>query len=103
MSATGKPSQEEEEYFAKVEIQKKQALAEKLKDQMAGADLEELKKLHWKHCANCGFEMHAVVFKGVSIDKCPHCGAIFLAPGELEELAGHEGGFISGVLSIFKT
>ena len=98
-----KPSHEEEDYFAKVEMDKKKALAEKLKAQMEEEELEKLKKLHWRHCAACGFEMHPVVFKGVTIDKCPHCGAIFLDPGELEQLAGQEGGFISSVLSIFKT
>lgn len=103
MSGTKKPSHEEEEYFAKVEMDKKKALAEKLKADMETEELEKLRQLHWKHCANCGFEMFPVVFKGVTIDKCPHCGAIFLDPGELEELAGQEGGFISAVLSIFKT
>lgn len=103
MSNTVKPSHEEEEYFAKVEMEKRQALAEKVKAEMAEQDLDKLKELHWKHCANCGFEMHPVVFKGVTVDKCPHCGAIFLEPGELEQLAGKEGGFISAVLSIFRT
>ena len=102
MSQTVKPSHEEEEYFAKVELDKKKALAEKIKEKMADEELEELKKLHWKHCANCGFEMEPVVYKGVTVDKCFHCGAIFLEPGELEQLAGKEGGFISGVLSMFK-
>jgi hypothetical protein len=103
MSGTVKPSHEEEEYFAKVEMDKKRALAEKLKLQMADAELAKLKALHWKHCANCGFEMHPVVFKGVTIDQCPNCNGIFLVPGELELLAGKEGGFVSAVLSIFKT
>lgn len=103
MSGTVKPSHEEEGYFAKVEMDKKRALAEKIKSQMAQGELAKLKSLHWKHCANCGFEMHPVVFKGVTIDKCPNCEGIFLVAGELETLAGKEGGFISAVLSIFKT
>lgn len=103
MSQTVKPSHEEEEYFAKVEMEKKRDLAEKVKADMAAEELEKLKKLHWKHCANCGFEMHPVVFKGITVDKCPHCAGIFLDPGELEQLAGKEGGFVSAVLSIFKT
>lgn len=103
MSQTLKPSHEEEGYFAKIEIEKKQALAEKLKASMATHELEALKKQHWKRCANCGFEMHSVVFKGVTIDKCPHCSGIFLDAGELEQLAGKEGGVVSAVLGLFKT
>lgn len=102
MSSIGKPSHEEEEYFAKVEMEKKQAYAEKLKGQMAEEELTKLKELHWHHCAKCGFEMHTIVFKGVRIEKCPHCGGIFLDAHELETLAGKEGGFISSVLSLFK-
>lgn len=98
-----KPSHEEEEYFAKVEMEKRQNLAEKVKEDMAHDELEKLKALHYHHCAKCGFEMHSVVFKGVTIEKCPHCGGIFLDAEELEQLAGKEGGFISAVLSIFKT
>jgi rubrerythrin len=103
MSKMVKPSHEEEEYFAKVEMEKRQNLAEKVKEDMANEDLEKLKALHYHHCAKCGFEMHSVVFKGVTIEKCPHCGGIFLDAEELEQLAGKEGGFISAVLSIFKT
>ncbi|HCU24869.1 MAG TPA: hypothetical protein DF383_07620 [Deltaproteobacteria bacterium] len=102
MSSTVKPSHEEDEYFARQEIEKRKVLAEKLREQMASAELEKLKQLHWHHCAKCGFEMHEVVFKGVTIEKCPNCGGIFLDPGELEQLAGKQGGFISSVLSLFK-
>jgi uncharacterized protein len=103
MSSTNKPSHEEEEYFAKVEMDKKRALAEKLKSQMAEYELAKLKSLHHSHCSNCGFEMHPIVFKGVTVQQCPNCGGIFLDSGALEVLAGKEGGFISAVLSIFQT
>lgn len=102
MSDTKKPSHEEEDYFAQVEIDKRKALAEKLKAEMAEDDLQKLKELHFMHCAKCGFKMHSIVFKGVTIEKCPHCGGIFLDAQELEHLAGKEGGFISSVLSLFK-
>ncbi len=97
-----KPSHEEEEYFARQEIDKRRALAEKLRAQMETAELENMKKLHWMHCAKCGFEMHPVVFKGVTIEKCPNCNGIFLDAGELEHLAGKEGGFVRNVLGLFK-
>jgi ribosomal protein S27AE len=84
-------------------MDKKRALAEKIKSQMAEHELLELKTLHHNHCSNCGFEMHPIVFKGVTIQQCPNCAGIFLAAEELETLAGKEGGFVSAVLSIFQT
>lgn len=102
MSTTTKPSHEEEEYFARQEIDQRRALAEKLKAQMQTEELDRLKESHWMHCGKCGFEMHPVVFKGITIEKCPHCGAILLDAGELEQLAGKEGSFVSSVLGLFK-
>jgi uncharacterized protein len=97
-----KPSHEEEEYIARQEIEMRKTFAEKMRAQMQAAELEQLKKLHWMHCAKCGFEMHPVIFKGVTIEKCPNCGGIFMDAWELEQLAGKEGGFISNVLGLFK-
>ena len=102
MSSTVKPSHEEEEYFARQEIEKRKDLAEKIKAQMQAEDLEKLKQLHYNHCARCGFEMHPVIFKGVTIDKCPHCGGIFMDAGEVEQIIGKESGFIGSVLGLFK-
>ncbi len=102
MSSTVKPSHEEEEYFARQEIEKRKELAEKLKAQMQVAELEKLKQLHYNRCARCGFEMHPVVFKGVTIEKCPNCGGIFLDSGEIEQIIGKESGFIGSVLGLFK-
>jgi rubrerythrin len=103
MSSTNfKPSHEEEEFFARQDIEKRQELAEKIKADMQVAELEKLKQLHWHHCAKCGFEMHSVVYKGVTIEKCPNCNGIFLDSGELEQLAGKESGFFHNVLGLFK-
>ncbi|MCE9625738.1 MAG: zf-TFIIB domain-containing protein [Deltaproteobacteria bacterium] len=102
MSSTVKPSHEEEEYFARQEIEARKALAEKVREDMHATELENLKKLHLNHCAKCGFEMHPVLFKGVTIEKCPNCGGIFLDAGELEQLAGKQDGFVSSVLGLFK-
>lgn len=95
-------SANEEEYFAKEEIEKRKALAEKIRAELKAEELEKLKKQHWMHCAKCGFEMHSVVFKGVTIEQCPNCEGIYLDVGELERLAGKESNFMKGVWSLFK-
>jgi len=102
MSSTVKPSHEEEEYFARNEIQKREALAEKVREQMHAEELEKLKKLHWNHCARCGFEMFRVVFRGITIEKCPNCGGIFMEASAIEQIAGKESGFVTSVLGLFK-
>ncbi|HEX5033112.1 MAG TPA: zf-TFIIB domain-containing protein [bacterium] len=102
MSTNFKPSHEEEEFIARQEIEKRQELAEKVKADMATAELEKLKQLHWHRCSNCGFEMHAIVYKGLTIEKCPNCNGIFLEAGELERIAGKESGFFYNVLDLFK-
>ncbi len=93
----------EEEYFAREDLAKIQKLAEETRSKMALDEQEKLKQLHWMHCAKCGHELHAIPFRGLTIDKCFHCGGVFLDNGELEKLAGGESGFMNAVLSLFKT
>lgn len=97
-----KPSQTEEEYFARVEAEKKKRLAEEYKKKLSKEAQKKLKELHWMHCPKCGMELHSVPFKGIVIDRCFHCHGVFLDAGELEKVAGEEGGFLTSVLSLFK-
>lgn len=93
----------EEEYFAQEELAKIKKLAEEKRNKIAQDEKEKLKQLHWMRCAKCGNELHEVLFRGITIDKCFACGGVFLDNGELEKLAGHESGFFNSVLSLFKT
>lgn len=38
-------------------------------------------------CAGCKADMTEVVVDGVTIDRCPRCGGVWLDAGEAEELA----------------
>lgn len=98
-----KPSHSEEEYFTRVEAEKKKRLAEEKRKKLSGEEMAQLKTLHWMRCPKCGMELHAVPYKGVTIDKCFHCHGVFLDDGELEKIAGQESGFLQGVLSLFKS
>ncbi len=93
----------EEEYFAREELAKIKKLAEEKRNKIAQEDAEQLKTIHWMHCAKCGHELHQVLFRGITIDKCFSCGGVFLDSGELEKLAGTESHFFGSVLSLFKT
>ena len=97
------PSKPEDEYFAKVEAEKKRKLAEEIQQQLNEEERLHLKEKHWMRCPKCGMELHPVVFKGITIDKCFGCHGVFLDDGELEKVAGKEGGFLPGLMSLFHT
>ena len=100
--STNKPSHEEEEYFAKEEAERLHKLAAAKAHQLEDEQKERLKQLHFMKCPKCGFDLHTVAFKGLSIDRCFHCGGSWLDAGELETLAGKESKFLQQVLSVFR-
>ncbi|WP_424018342.1 zf-TFIIB domain-containing protein [Halorientalis pallida] len=42
------------------------------------------------NCLACGTTLDQRTEHGVTIDYCPNCGGVWLDPGELEQLTGHE-------------
>lgn len=98
-----KPSDSEDEYFAREEAAKLQRQALEQASRMQKAEREERKKLHFMKCPKCGFDLREVPYRGVSIDKCFECGGIWLDDSELEQLIGHEGpNVFSGILKLFR-
>ena len=91
----------EEDYFARLAREKKEALNAKLQAEADAKAIEDRKTLHHNKCGKCGGTMHPKLFKGVEIDICEDCGSVLLDPGELEELAGEEGTAVSGLLGFF--
>lgn len=95
-------SRTEEEYFVREDAAKLRTMALEREQQMAVAERERLKVLHWMCCARCGLPLSEVIFKGVTIDKCFHCGGVFLDNGELEKLCGKESHLFKQVFDVFK-
>ena len=52
-------------------------------------------------CPRCSDIMHRVERSGVTIDRCSHCGGIFLDRGELQTLLSAEAAFHAGPGSQF--
>ena len=101
---SNKPSNNEDEFFLREEAEKLHRLhAEKLKQQDSHKR-EADKKAHWMKCGKCGYDLTTVRWRNVDVDKCFSCGAILLDDGELEQLAGAEGGegFFSTFAGLFK-
>lgn len=98
-----KPSESEEEYFAREEALRKHKLVVEKARQMAEAEKEALKKLHFMHCPKCGFQLETMKFQTVQIERCFNCHGTWLDAGELEQLVGKEpGGFLSRIAAVFK-
>lgn len=84
-----KPSNAEDEYFAREEAARRQRDAIEKARQLEEKEREDLKKLHYMKCPKCGFDLHEQTFRGVVIDKCYHCHGMWFDENELEQLAGH--------------
>ena len=53
-------------------------------------------------CPNCGREMYRLERNGVVIDRCSHCGGVFLDRGELQALLRAEAEHQTGVNDLFE-
>jgi hypothetical protein len=79
----GKPSQNENEYFARRD-------AEWLKEQRAALDAQRASRTHvGLTCPRCGTTLTPKPYAGVTLDACPGCHGVWLDAGELAMLA-HE-------------
>ena len=76
----------EDEYFAKLEFERKKKKLEEEHHQMKAEERKRLKEQHWMRCPKCGMEMVELEFEGVKIDKCSECLGIYLDDGELDQL-----------------
>ncbi len=98
-----KPSEAEEEYFARIEFAKKKQLAEEHMKLLSEKEKENLKNTHYMHCPKCGTDLIVVKYKDVEVDECPSCKGFWLDAGEVEKIISEkDDSFLSNVLKIFK-
>jgi predicted RNA-binding Zn-ribbon protein involved in translation (DUF1610 family) len=96
-----KPSEQENEYFAKLEFERcKQEVAEQHR-LSAGDTLQEETAVVPYRCPKCGADLIPVPYKGVEIDKCSCCPGLWLDCGELEHVFEGEEGFLGAIKRIF--
>lgn len=99
---TNRPSVSEEEYFARHEAELRRVKALETQRQMAQAERERLKALHYLRCPKCGMALETVTLQGVQIDRCYSCNGTWLDEGELDHLAGKDPGFLQKLVGIFR-
>ena len=96
-----KPSEKEEEYFARQAVERMKKEAEARQAAMGAGEKQRLRELHYMHCPKCGQSLAEVELKGVKIDRCFNCQGVWLDAGELEQLSQREG-LLGGVLKFLK-
>jgi uncharacterized protein len=97
-----KPSDSEEEYFARQEAERRRKLAEERQARIALEERERARALHFMKCPKCGMQLEEITFGGVRIDKCFGCGGMWLDDGELEIIRKKEAGFVGKLLNVFR-
>ncbi len=97
----GKPSEKEEEYFIRMEFERKKKLEEEKHKKLGKEEKEKLKNLHHMRCPKCGMELIEVYYNGVHTDKCSECGGMWLDAGECESLSKTDNSVLTGWLRLF--
>ena len=97
-----KPSEKEEEFFARMEFEEKKKIEEEKHKRLAEEEKKRLKQLHYMQCPKCGMELIEIDYKGIKIDECSECEGIWLDAGELETVAKLEKIGLDKFFSIFK-
>ncbi len=83
---TDKPSRNEDEYFARKEAE----LLEERRRAAAEAAAEAERKSHHMKCPKDGYDLTVEEFQSVKIDRCTHCGGVWLDPGEINLLTAED-------------
>ncbi|HVT44816.1 MAG TPA: zf-TFIIB domain-containing protein [Thermoanaerobaculia bacterium] len=100
---TEKPSKAEDEYFTKMELERKRTWEQERSEKMALEERQKLKDLHFMKCPKCGMDLHEFELHGISLDRCVSCEGTWFDSGEVEQLIqGHDKGLLSRVMSVFK-
>lgn len=95
-----KPSENEAEYFSRMEFERLKAKALEHEATMEESECAKLKKLHHMCCPKCGHAMVEVELDGVKVDKCTGCKGIYFDDGELEQILERQPGrFLKNVFT----
>lgn len=97
-----KVSEQEEEYFARLEYEKKKKIEEERQRLLAEEEKKRLKELHYMRCPKCGMQLVEIDYKSIKLDKCTSCEGIWLDAGELEAVSKLEKGGLDKLFSVFK-
>jgi hypothetical protein len=92
----------EDEYFARVELERRKKLGEERLKTLAEEEKRRLRDLHYMRCPKCGMELREIEYKGINVDKCFSCDGVWLDAGEIDVLAKLDKPALDKLFSVFK-
>jgi hypothetical protein len=96
-----KPSEREEEYFAREMFEKKQKVEQEKQKQLAETERRKAKELHYMKCPKCGMNLVEIDYKSIKVDRCSSCEGVWLDSGELAQIIKLEKGALDKLFSVF--
>jgi hypothetical protein len=97
-----KPTDQEDEYFARIEFERRKQALESRAAQEAAEERQRVLAVARGRCPKCGAELVPVHYQEVELDKCSGCQGVWLDVGELDRLVGEDTGFLGGLRRIFR-
>ena len=96
-----KPSENEEEYFARLEMERRLENQAKQARAVAEDERKRLKELHFMHCPKCGTRLSEESLESVAVEVCSNCHGLWLDEGELGKIIDGKKGVLHSVRSLF--
>ena len=96
-----KPSESEEEYFTRIEFERRKKIEKEKQEKLATEERNRLRDLHYMKCPKCGMDLLGMEFQGVKVDKCSGCSGVWLDAGELETVAKLETSKTEKIFGLF--
>src|SRR5512139_979905 len=97
-----KPSEKEDEYFAREMFEKKQKVEQEKQKQLAEAERQKAKELHHMKCPKCGMNLVEIDYKSIKVDRCSACEGIWLDKGELKAVTELDKSLLDKLYSVFR-
>jgi hypothetical protein len=97
-----KPSEKEEEYFSRMEFERKKKIEEEKHRRLLAEEKKKLAALHFMRCPKCGLELIEIDYKGIKVDKCSECEGVWLDAGELQTVSKLEQSALECFFDVFK-
>ena len=96
-----KPTQSEEEYYAREEFERRKTLEIDKRAVMEAEEKKQQQELHYMRCPKCGMQLIEIDYRGIEIDKCSECEGVWLDAGELEVVSKMEKRGLEMLFSVF--
>jgi uncharacterized protein len=97
-----KPTDQEDEYFARIERELRDKIKEQKKRQSSETEKAKLRELHFMKCPKCGTDLMEIEFKGMKVDECSSCRGMWLDAGEFDALVKIEKPALERLFSLFR-